>query len=103
WRPSRSRRGEVGVGQAQAEEGAGGGQHGGETPAEARSQKRGLPLPARSASAQGFPPDSSMRPDPHPAAWCIHRLRLPPVRSHFRLRCVVLVISSDGLTTCLQR
>ncbi|CAB1111464.1 unnamed protein product [Ectocarpus sp. CCAP 1310/34] len=33
--------GEGGVGQAQAEEGAGGGQHGGEAPVEARGQKRG--------------------------------------------------------------
>lgn len=35
--------GEGGVGQAQAEEGAVGGQHGVEAPAEARGQKRGLP------------------------------------------------------------
>ncbi|CAM9986164.1 unnamed protein product [Ectocarpus sp. 6 AP-2014] len=35
--------GEGGIGQAQAEEGAGGGLHGGEAPAEAHGQKRGLP------------------------------------------------------------
>lgn len=35
--------GEGGVGQAQAEEGAGGRQHGGETPAETRGQRRALP------------------------------------------------------------
>ena len=34
--------GEGEVRQAQAEEGAGGGQHGGEAPAEARGQKRAL-------------------------------------------------------------
>ena len=36
-------RDEGGVGETQAEDGAGSGQHGGEAPAEARSQKRGLP------------------------------------------------------------